>query len=99
MFDEIGRLASDLKLKELLEHYGLLGLENREIWQARLSLMDGVDERGISRLFGTLIAFGWIEQNTGGPGCSYRITSSGQRALRRSRHAVDLDDEVMSEAA
>jgi hypothetical protein len=98
MFDELGRLASDLKLKELLEHYGALGALNRELWQPRLSLIEGVDDRGLSRLFGVLIAFGWIEQDTGGPGCSYRITASGQRALRRVRHA-DLDEEYLSEAA
>ena len=98
MFDELGRLAADQKLKDLLEHYGALGAENRELWQPRLSIVDGVDSFGLSRLFGVLIAFGWIEQNTGGPGCSYRITTSGLRALRRVRNG-DFDEELLSEAA
>jgi hypothetical protein len=99
MFDELGRLASDQKLRDLLENYGTLGVENRELWQPRLSVIEGVDAPGLSRLFGALIAFGWLEQNTGGPGCSYRITASGQRALRRVRNAEDLDEEILSEAA
>jgi hypothetical protein len=98
MFDELGRLASDQKLRDLLENYGTLGVENRELWQPRLSAIEGVDAPGLSRLFGALIAFGWLEQNTGGPGCSYRITASGQRALRRVRNG-DFDEELMSEAA
>lgn len=99
MFDELGRLSTDQKLKELLDHYGALGVENRETWRPRLALLDGLDERGLARLFGTLIAFGWVEQNTGGPGCSYRITYSGQRALTRVRNAVDLDEDYAVEAA
>lgn len=99
MFDELGRLASDQKLKDLLERYGSLGAENRELWQTRLSFIEGLDAAGLSRLYGALIAFGWIEQNTGGPGCSYRITAAGQRALRRVGKAEDLDEEILSEAA
>jgi plasmid replication initiation protein len=42
------------------------------------------NRRKLSRLHGTLIAEGWLEQNTGSirPG-SYRVTGAGLRALKR----------------
>ena len=44
--------------------------------------MDGLEAKNISKLHGELIAFSWVEQNTGHvPGC-YRITLNGQRAIR-----------------
>ena len=47
----------------------------------------------LTRLYGELLAHGWIEQNTGDtpvlePGrfaCCYRITSAGQKAFREVR--------------
>ncbi len=99
MFDELERLAADSNLKDLLGHYGLLGQENRELWQARLSELNDVDARTMSRLHGALIAFGWIEQNTGGPGCTYRVTPMGQRALRRADNLQEINEDWHSEAA
>jgi hypothetical protein len=99
MFDELGRLAADEKIMQLLSHYGDLGAENREIWHLRLRTIEGIDERGLVRLHGTLIAYGWVEQNTGGPSCAYRITTAGQRALRRVRAGLFMDEDLHAEAA
>jgi hypothetical protein len=99
MFDELERLASDPNLKDLLSHYALLGQENRELWHPRLAQLADNDSRSMSRLYGALIAFGWVEQNTGGPGCSYRITSTGFRALRRAANLQELNEDWQAEAA
>src|ERR1700733_547358 len=65
-----------------LAHYARLGEASLENWQDRLMQMDGVTAAELSKLHGELIAFGWIEQNTGQvstlkpgavPSC-YRIT-------------------------
>ena len=98
MFDELGRLATDEKLKELLVHYALLGEPLPETWHPRLTLVAGIDQLGLVRLHGALIAFGWIEQNTGGPGCSYRVTAAGRRALKRVGNGLEMEDDF-SQAA
>ena len=98
MFDELGRLAADEKLKELLAHYALLGEPLPETWHPRHALVAGIDQLGLVRLHGALIAFGWIEQNTGGPGCSYRITAAGRRALKRVRSGLDMEDDFAQAA-
>ena len=99
MFDELGRLATDQKLQEVLAHYAAHGEENRDLWLPRLRLTEGIDDRGLARLYGSLIAYGWVEQNTGGPGCSYRITTAGLRALRRVRSGLELEEDFHAEAA
>ena len=54
-------------------------------------VMDGVEPPDMSKLHGELIAFSWIEQNTGNttahrlgavPGC-YRVTLAGLRAAQQ----------------
>ena len=44
--------------------------------------MEGVEPKELVKLHGELIAFNWIEQNTGQVPISYRITQAGQKALR-----------------
>ena len=53
--------------------------------------MEGVEPPEMTKLHGELIAFSWIEQNTGNipviregavPGC-YRVTLAGLRALKQ----------------
>jgi hypothetical protein len=100
MIDELDRLRADANLVELLKHYAALGEADREAWHDRVMERDGVDRAELIRLHGELLAFEWIEQNTGilvnardghVPGC-YRITGAGLRALKRAR-SQDEDDE------
>ena len=96
MFDEFERLLASESLARLLVHYGLPGAVDRESWQDRLMQLDGVPSRDLTDLHGELLAYKWIEQNTGvvpllrdgAVPCCYRITPAGQRALKRlqSRH-------------
>ena len=88
MLDELDRLRDNPRLVELLAHYAALGSPDRSIWQKRLSEMEGIDSKELSRLHGELIAFDWIEQNPSRasvPGTAlagvYRITSHGVRDL------------------
>ena len=90
MFDELERLGGDVYLLQLLNHYAMLGGADRTLWQDRLMKIDGLGLRDLQRLHGELIAFGWIEQNTGMTGvlkpataaACYRITTQGLRALK-----------------
>jgi hypothetical protein len=102
MFDDLERLPTNPSLRSLLAHYADLAQGGREIWQDRLMTIDGIDTAEVSRLHGQLIAFDWIEQNTGqlGPykpgavtGC-YRVTTAGLRAMRLAKHfAIDEESE------
>jgi hypothetical protein len=93
MFDEMDRLREIKELHDLLTHYASLAAGDREVWQDRLCELAGVEPRQLSKFHGELLAFGWLEQNTGltpilkrgaAPSC-YRITSSGLRALKQLR--------------
>lgn len=107
MFDELDRLRADENLLELLKHYAALGDPDREAWQDRAMECAGVDRAELVRLHGELLAFEWIQQNTGTvvnmrdgqvPGC-YRITTAGLRALKRARSREDDDEEWQPRAA
>ena len=65
MFDEMDRLRGLKELQQLLMHYRDLGVADRTLWQDRVCQKDGLEPRELVRLHGELIAFGWIEQNTG----------------------------------
>lgn len=95
MFDELDRLVEERHLLLLLSHYAQFPLVDREGWQDRLMVMDGVAAEDLVRLHGELIAQDWIEQNTGNtpvlgagavPQC-YRVTSAGLRALKQAQAA------------
>jgi hypothetical protein len=97
MFDEIDRLRSNSFLLQLLSHYANLAAPDRLVWQDRLMAMDGVEAVEIAKLHGELIAFAWVEQNTGNtpvirvgavPAC-YRVTPSGLRALQQVQAPED----------
>jgi hypothetical protein len=96
MFDEFARLCSTPSLLDLLGRYAELGLKDRETWQDRAMELDGVSSRELSRLHGELIAYGWLEQNTGAtpilkPGvaaCCYRVTSAGLKTFKLARKQV-----------
>ncbi len=94
--DEMDRLREVKELSALLAHYQEAGGADRQAWQDRVQEMEGVAARDLVRLHGELLAFGWIEQNTGAtpalrpggaPAC-YRITTTGLRALRQAREDV-----------
>jgi hypothetical protein len=91
MFDEMDRLREVKELHDLLAHYRKLAAPDRQVWQDRLSDMEGVESRELVKCHGELLAYGWLEQNTGAapanrtgaaPAC-YRITSAGLRALKQ----------------
>jgi hypothetical protein len=105
MFDELERLRGTDALLHLLTHYAQVGGGDRETWQDRLMELPGSEPRELVRLHGELLAYGWVEQNTGVTpvlkrgvvgGC-YRITSAGVRALKQARATRSVDED--SEAA
>jgi hypothetical protein len=90
MFDELERLGETEPLFDLLAHYARAGADDREAWQDRLMQMEGVRAEELVKLHGELIAYDWVEQNTGAlpavragavPQC-YRVTPAGLRAFR-----------------
>src|SRR5271168_3369281 len=94
MLDDIQRLRSNPNLLQLLSHYADLGKENREAWQNRLKQMEGVEPSELVKLHGELIAFSWVDQNTGNVPCCYRITLAGQRAIQQINGSEIDGDEV-----
>jgi hypothetical protein len=96
MFDEMDRLRQSKELFDLLEHYLRLAGEDRQVWHDRLLETEGTSPAELVRFHGELLAYGWLEQNTGiaigsrigaAPAC-YRITPGGIRALRQAREEV-----------
>jgi hypothetical protein len=93
MVDELQQLRTPFELFQLLAHYGALGVTDREAWQNRLMEMPNLQANELVKLHGDLLAYGWIEQNTGvvsvfQPGTvaqCYRITPAGQKALKQAR--------------
>jgi hypothetical protein len=93
MFDDSLRLRENPILLALLSHYAQQSTEDRAAWRDRLMQMEGVEPKQLSALHGELIAFGWIEQNTGQAilrqdgtlSACYRITLHGLREFRRSQ--------------
>jgi hypothetical protein len=90
MFDESQRLQENLHLLFLLSHYAQQGAEDRATWRDRLMQMDGVEPKQLSALHGELIAFDWIEQNSGQASAlngvissCYRVTLHGLRKYGR----------------
>jgi hypothetical protein len=98
MFDDLDRLRESEPLRAVLAHYAEQGRDDREAWRDRLDRLDGVPPRELVRLHGELLAFGWVEQNTGvtpsamppggGVPACYRVTAAGLRALRQVRLAA-----------
>jgi hypothetical protein len=106
LLDERERLCQSQGLMQLLTYYAEQNLLNPETWLDRLMQIDGADAHDLVRWHGELIAFGWIEQNTGHtPACKegtvascYRVTAAGRRALREAQSSDD-DAEQGSNAA
>jgi hypothetical protein len=84
MFDDSLRLQENPHLMSLLSHYAQQADADRETWRSRLMQMDGVDAKRLSAPHGELIAFDWIELNTGQAlSACYRITLHGLREYGR----------------
>lgn len=84
MLDDSLRLQENPHLMSLLSHYAQQGAEDRATWRSRLMEMEGVEPKQLSILHGELIAFDWIEQNTGQTlSACYRITLHGLREYGR----------------
>ena len=107
MFDEFLRLKESPALLKLLTHYAELGAADRQVWQDRLMALEGAEPKELTKLHGELIAYSWVDQNTGAipilkpgvvAGC-YRITLVGQRAHRYSRGEWSPEDENESESS
>jgi hypothetical protein len=93
MDEEIERLHESASLYGLLSHYVEAGAADREAWQDRRMQLDGTRAEELVKLHGELIAYGWVEQNTGvtpelgrgGVPCCYRATPAGRSALKQAR--------------
>lgn len=98
MYDEMDRLRELDALQRLLQHYRDLGRLDRTIWQDRVLTMDGLETRELVKLHGELLAYGWVEMNTGdtpnvrgsAAPASYRVTTAGIRALKQLREESEL---------
>jgi hypothetical protein len=100
MSEELQHLREDSGLAALLTHYAEKGADDREAWHDRVMEWDGSHADALVRLHGCLLAYDWIEQNTGAtpaarpgavPQC-YRATAAGRRALARARLRPDADE-------
>jgi hypothetical protein len=105
MLDDLDTLQEDARLLRLLEHYAQAGTADREAWQDRVMELPGLPAEALVKLHGRLLACEWLEQNTGAtpvlqrgavPRC-YRITSAGQRALKRAHFRREPDDVTEAE--
>jgi hypothetical protein len=96
MFEEVDTLRESPELQRLLDHYVGACAADREAWQDRLMEMEGVEAHELVRLHGLLIAFGWLEQNTGNAPAvragavtrCYRVTPAGVRTAKVVRGGV-----------
>ena len=100
MLDDSLRLRENPHLLALLANYATQGIEDRSTWRDRVMQMEGVEPREMSALHGELIAFDWIEQNTGHArllpdgrlSACYRITVNGLREFRKF-HGVEIAED------
>jgi hypothetical protein len=102
MFDESQRLRENPHLLFLLSNYAQHGAEDWTTWRDRLMQIEGVDAKQLSALHGELIAFDWIEQNTGQASAMkdgviancYRITLNGLREYGRF-HGIKIEEKSL----
>jgi hypothetical protein len=100
MLDESQRLRETPHLLSLLSHYAQMGSEDRATWRDRLMQMEGVEPKQLSALHGELIAFDWIEQNTGQAlSVCYWITPNGLREHRRFQGVEIVESEAPEKPA
>lgn len=105
MLDFSVRLRENAHLLALLSHYARPGAEDRTAWRDRVMRMDGVEPQQLTVLHGELIAFDWVEQNTGDARRSaggalaacYRVTPHGLREFQRL-HGIEAGEAQPEEA-
>ncbi|MBY0525445.1 MAG: hypothetical protein K2R98_18710 [Gemmataceae bacterium] len=104
MFEDLDRLRASEPLRQLLKRY--VEVADVQAWQDRVMAMDGLKPRDLVDLHGQLLAFDWLEQNTGvvtagSPGTvagCYKATAAGRRALQAALD-VPVEEEIPAEAA
>lgn len=93
MFDEMDRLRALDGLQRLLHHYQERAERDRAVWQDRVQEMTGLEPRELVKLHGELLAYGWVELNTGETSgaapAHYRITAAGLRSLRQLQEDME----------
>jgi hypothetical protein len=102
MLENMDRLRNNPQLLQLFNHYARIGEANPEAWHSRLTVMECDGKIDLVKLHGELIAFDFIEQNTGQLPCRYRLTRGGLKALREIENSADSEActaEVMNQAA
>jgi hypothetical protein len=102
MLDNLERLRNSPQLLQLFSHYAKLGETNPEAWHPRLMVMESDGRVDLVKLHGELMAFDYVEQNTGPMPCSYRLTRAGLKALRQIENPGDDEPgtvEVVNQAA
>jgi hypothetical protein len=82
MIDAMAHLGAAAPLQALLAHYRPAADGDRDAWRPRPAALAGLRAADLVRLHGELLAFGWLEQDTGAAVCQYRLTAAGRRALR-----------------
>jgi hypothetical protein len=96
MLDNLDRLRNSPQLLQLFTHYAELGEVNPEALHPRLTQLNCDGRVDLVKLHGELIAFNWIEPNTGQTPCNYRLTRAGRNAMQE----IDSDtSEVENQAA
>jgi hypothetical protein len=83
MIDELEYLETAPPLLKLLQHYADQANPDREAWQERVMELGEIPREGLVKLHGELLAWDWLEQDTGAARACYRITPAGQRTLKR----------------
>ncbi len=91
LVDEHQRLREVDGLMQLLRYYAEQNLVTPDAWLDRLMQIEGAEPRELVRWHGELIAFGWIEQNTGQIPACYRITVPGLRANRQIQEPAEVE--------
>ena len=97
MLGSIEALCSNTPIRALLTHYRKLhqskpgaGESSPDSWHDRFAHFPGLDERQLSAVYGTLLAYGWLETRVlaecfdplGEVRQAYQITREGLRALK-----------------
>lgn len=104
MSDDVELLVENEDLLALLTHYATAAEEDREAWQDRVMAFDDAKPEELVQMHGLLLAGDLLEQNTGatpvlrreGVPCCYRVTTAGQRALRRVKEWLESGEEEWS---
>ena len=96
MLDGPERLRSSPQLLQLFTHYARLCEENPEAWQVRLTQMEGDGRVDLVKLHGELIAFDFVELDSGQMPCRYRLTRAGLKLFQQIKEETT---EVVNQAA